>query len=376
MPTFSRRYWTVWSATLIFFAAFYTLLIPLPLYMDSVGIPDWQIGLILGAFGIASLIGRPLAGSLSDSLGSKPVILFGTASLLVGAVGVTQTAWPPALFGLRILQAAGYVAFTTASTALIAQLAPVARRGAAIALFGAAANVSITLTPAAVSAGLGLLTLQGAFWLCGGLALLAGVVVWTAIPQETGEQRRRLSILETLTPPAPLRTAMLTTAIFGVSFGSFFAFLPLLAERRGLEPAGLAFTVYGGSIILTRLLTANLLDRPNRAQVLAPSLLVTAVGLTGFAFADNMPLLLASAAVMAAGSGIAHPALIALCVDRMPDTERGRATASFYLAFDLGIGMGNWLLGPVLGWLGLMGMYLLAAGIALVGVVTARWVGR
>ena len=374
MPTFSHRYWTVWSATLIFFAAFYTLLVPLPLYLDGIGLPDWQIGLILGAFGIASLIGRPLAGALSDSLGSKPVILFGTASLLVGALGVTQTAWPPALFGLRILQAAGYVAFTTASTALIANLAPLARRGAAIALFGAAANVAITLTPAIVSAGLETLTLQGAFWLCGGLALVAGAVVWRAIPGEKTEQRRRLGIVETLTPPLPLRAAMLTTAIFGISFGAFFTFLPLLAQRRGLQPAGLAFTVYGASIILTRLLTANLLDRPDRTQILAPSLLVTSIGLAGFAFAGNMPLLLTSAAVMAAGSGIAHPALIALCVDRMPDSERGRATASFYLAFDLGIGMGNWLLGPVLGSFGLVGMYLLAAGISLLGVATTQWV--
>ncbi len=372
MPTFSRRYWTVWSATLIFFVAFYTLLVPLPLYLDAAALPDWQIGLILGAFGIASLVGRPLAGALSDSLGSKPVILCGTACLLVGALGVTQTVWPPALFGLRILQAAGYVAFTTASTALIANLAPVARRGAAIALFGAAANVAITLTPAAVSAGLGVLTVRGAFWLCGGLALLAGVVVWAAIPNEKLGRGRRLGIAEVLTPPARLRPAMLTTALFGVSFGAFYAFLPLLAERRGFAPVGLAYTVYGASIILTRLLTANLLDRPDRTQVLAPSLLVATFGLAGFAFADSWFLLLASAALMAAGSGVAHPALIALCVDRMPDSEHGRATASFYLAFDLGIGMGNWLLGPVLGSWGLTGMYLLAAGISLAGVMTVR----
>lgn len=369
MPTFTRRYWTVWAATLIFFGAFYTLLVPLPLYLDHIELPDWQIGLILGAFGIASLVGRPLAGSLSDSLGSKPVILFGTASLLVGAVGVTQAEWPVALFLLRILQAAGYVAFTTASTALIAQLAPLARRGAAIALFGAAANVSITITPAAVSAGLDALTLRGAFWLCGGLALVAGLVVWGAIPNERAGQRR-LGFVEIITPPPALRTAMLTTSLFGIAFGAFYAFLPLLAERRGLEPVGLAYTVYGGSIILTRILTANLLDRPDRTQVVAPTLLITALALVGFAFADNWPLLLLSAALMAAGSGVSHPALIALCVDRMPDSERGRATASFYLAFDLGIGMGNWLLGPVLGGFGLTGMYLLAAGLSLAGMAT------
>ena len=44
----SRAYWTAWVATVVFFAGFYTLLVPLPRYLEAVGLPDWQIGLILG----------------------------------------------------------------------------------------------------------------------------------------------------------------------------------------------------------------------------------------------------------------------------------------------------------------------------------------
>ncbi|MDE0080384.1 MAG: MFS transporter [Caldilineaceae bacterium] len=93
------RYWTVWSSALLFFAAFYALLVPIPLYLEAAGLPDWQIGLVLGAFGIASLVGRPLTGALCDSLGSRPVILFGTAALAVGAAAMSFTANPVLLFG-------------------------------------------------------------------------------------------------------------------------------------------------------------------------------------------------------------------------------------------------------------------------------------
>ena len=146
------RYWTVWSATLLFFGAFYALLVPPPLYLEAVELPDWQIGFVLGAFGVASWFGRPLAGAVNDGLGSRPVILFGTDSLAAGAMLMSFTGSPALLFGLRILQARGYVTFTTAATALVADLSPAARRGAALALFGVAANVAITLTPAVVSA--------------------------------------------------------------------------------------------------------------------------------------------------------------------------------------------------------------------------------
>jgi len=164
---------------------------------------------------------------------------------------------------------------------------------------------------------------------------------------------------------------MLTTALFGVSFGALFAFLPLLAERRALASTGAAYAVYGVSIIATRILTGRLLDRPNRGRVLPPALIINAAGLAGLAVAADMPLLAGSAALMGIGSGICHPALIAICVDRMPSAQRGRATAGFYLAFDLGIGLGSWLLGLVLDGVGLSGLYFAAALVSVVAAVSA-----
>ncbi|MDE0462290.1 MAG: MFS transporter [Caldilineaceae bacterium] len=400
------RYWTVWTAALLFFAAFYALLVPIPLYLEAEGLPDWQIGLVLGAFGVASLVGRPLTGAVSDSLGSRPVILFGTVALAAGAVLMSFTSNPALLFLLRVLQAAGYVTFTTAATALVADLAEPERRGAALALFGAAANVAITLTPAAVSAGLDLLTPQfacptapcpawctqaleaastvedscplwgrgighSAFFLSSGLSLLACALVWWVIPRATTPAVPVFRPAQLVSLPKPLRGPMLTTALFGISFGALFAFLPLLAERRELASVGAAYTVYGVAIIATRILTGRLLDRVNRGQVLLPALVVNAIGLAGLAASADTLLLAGSAVLMGIGSGISHPALIAICVDRMPPAQRGRATAGFYLAFDLGIGAGSWLLGLVLDGFGLTGLYIAASVVSVIGALTA-----
>src|SRR5579864_4570734 len=100
-------YWLAWFATLTFFGGFYALLVPLPRYLLAIGLPDWQIGLVLGTFGIASLLGRPLAGIATDRFGSRPVLLSGAASLAVGALGVPATTNLPLLLALRLLQAAG-----------------------------------------------------------------------------------------------------------------------------------------------------------------------------------------------------------------------------------------------------------------------------
>ena len=400
------RYWAVWSAALLFFAAFYALLVPIPLYLGAAGLPDWQIGLVLGSFGVASLVGRPLTGAVSDRLGSRPVILFGTVALAAGAALMSFTSNPVLLFGLRVLQAAGYVTFTTAATALVADLAEPQRRGAALALFGAAANVAITLTPAAVSAGLDVLTPQfscptspcptwctqtvepsgaidipcplwgrgighSAFFLSSVLSMLACTLVWWVIPQADRRPSGGFRPSQLVSLPSPIRGPMLTTVLFGISFGALFAFLPLLAERRELASVGAAYAVYGVSIIATRILTGRLLDRVNRGRVLLPALIVNAIGLAGLAAASGMPLLVGSAALMGIGSGISHPALIAICVDRMPSAQRGRATAGFYLAFDLGIGVGSWLLGLVLNGMGLTGLYIAASVVSVISAFTA-----
>jgi MFS family permease len=62
-------YWPTWAATLVFFFAFYALLVPLPLHLAGAGLAGWQVGFVLGAFSVASLVLRPVAGALADGWG-------------------------------------------------------------------------------------------------------------------------------------------------------------------------------------------------------------------------------------------------------------------------------------------------------------------
>jgi predicted MFS family arabinose efflux permease len=360
-----RAYWTTWVATLIFFAGFYTLLVPLPRYLTQIGLPDWQIGLILGAFGVASLFLRTVAGVGVDRWGSRHVMLVGAAGLVVGAVCVVLTANPVVLFGLRLLQAVGYVAFTTAGTALIIELTPEEERGRRLAIFGAAANVAITLTPAAATALLTLVPLEAGFWLTGLLALIGGALA-TLI---AGPRRRRRTVRDWRQGwrfPRQLWLPMTTASLFGAGFAAFFLFAPILSERRDVTP-GLLYTVYGIGIIATRIVGSRWLDRVGTGQTLLLSAVLLGSGL-GIAALGASPLTLGLAALLiAAGSGLFHPILIAHHARLLPD-EPGQATAGFYLGFDLGIGLGSWLLGAVLDVAGLTWLFVTAAVLVLATV--------
>jgi MFS family permease len=170
------EYWRTWIAALLFFGGFYALIVPFPLYLAACHFADWQIGTILGAFGVAALVGRPLAGMCANAWGRQPLLLLSAMALIVGAGGVPFTKAAAPLFALRIVQAVGYVAFTTAATARVSDLAEPNKKGSALALFGVSANLAITITPMLVNAALDTLTVRGAYGVSAGLAALAGLL--------------------------------------------------------------------------------------------------------------------------------------------------------------------------------------------------------
>jgi predicted MFS family arabinose efflux permease len=357
-PGRSRAYWTAWVATLIFFAGFYSLLVPLPRYLAEIGLPDWQIGMILGAFGVASLLWRTIAGVGVDRWGARRVMMLGSVSLIVGAVCVILTANPLMLGFLRLLQAAGYVAFTTAGTALIIQLTPEEERGRRLAIFGAAANVAITLAPAAATALLDVLPLASGFWITGLLALIGGLLAATiaAPPRAAGPVR---DWRQGWRFPRVLWLPMLTAGLFGAGFAAFFLFAPILSERRDVPP-GLLYTVYGIGIIATRIVGSGWLDRVGFGRTLLLSAILLGSGLALAAVGTTSLWLAVAAVIIATGSGLFHPVLIALHARLLPGAP-GQATAGFYLGFDLGIGLGSWLLGAILDLAGLTWLFLTAA---------------
>ena len=172
---------------------------------------------------------------------------------------------------------------------------------------------------------------------------------------------------------------MATASLFGAGFAAFFLFAPILSERRGVAP-GLLYTVYGIGIIATRIVGSRWLDRVGTRQTLLLSAALLGSGLALAAFAGTPFWLGLAALVIASGSGLFHPVLIAHHARLLPD-EPGQATAGFYLGFDLGIGLGSWLLGAVLDlagltWLFLTATLLILATVPLLPTLSPRFSGK
>jgi MFS family permease len=115
------------------------------------------------------------------------------------------------------------------------------------------------------------------------------------------------------------------------------------------------------SEFLIRFVSGRIFDTKGRFWVLFPSAVLCIIGCVLLYFTDSTAMLMISGIFYGAGLGAMFPALQAWVIDRVEPHRRGVATATFYNAFDLGIGFGAIVLGFVVTWTDYATMYLVSS---------------
>ena len=157
-------------------------------------------------------------------------------------------------------------------------------------------------------------------------------------------------------------------AVLAVTYGSILTFLPLFALQQGIVNPGLFFTAYGLTVIAVQILAGRVSDWVGRVRVIVPAMVLLALAFPVLASVQSLPLLLGVAVLYGLGFGGARVNLNALMVDRVPTSIRGMAMSIGYGSFDLGIGLGSYLLGWVAQIWGYQVMYGSVGVVCLLGV--------
>lgn len=138
------------------------------------------IGLAISVYGLTQAILQIPFGLMSDRFGRKKIIVIG---LILFAAGSVVAALSTTIYGVligRAIQGGGAIA--AAIMALVADLTQEVHRTKAMATIGASIGISfgvaITLGPIVAS----YIGISGIFWMTGGLALLAILVVLFVVP--------------------------------------------------------------------------------------------------------------------------------------------------------------------------------------------------
>ena len=151
----------------------------LALYAASLGVPAWQIGIILGVQLVSIVFAKPLMGRLSDRIGRRRVILPGLA---LGAISVALLPWVSEFFGLATLSLVfglGFATVTSSTSALVADLTRNGRFGASMGVLRTVMDVGQSIGPVLTGWMVAIAGYASAFNLLAAILLAAAVLLGT-----------------------------------------------------------------------------------------------------------------------------------------------------------------------------------------------------
>lgn len=338
---FTRPFALLVAATAVLFFGFYFLIPVLPPYAASRGATKGEVGIVVGLASVTAVATRALSARALDRKGRRPFALLGLGLFAAASALLPLASALAPLLAVRALQGVAWGLATTAISSLVADIAPAARRGEAIGVWGLAPTVAMAVGPLAGGV---LVRLGGPAAAFLGTALLFVAAFGLMLP--VAEPRHPAGVRARTTFP---RGALLPCGVLflsSLSYGAIIAFVPV---ELGSEPGktGAWFAVYAVSILLVRPLAGRLSDVHGRRAVAVPGLLVGAAGVALTGFAHGTPLLAVAAALYGVGiAGLSFPAITAWTIDRAGEA-RGTAMAAFYGSYDLAIALGAAALGPV-----------------------------
>ena len=328
-----------------------TLPTPLyPLFERRYSFGELMVTVIFAVYAFGVIAGLLAFGNVSDEIGRKPVLMLGLAFSAASAFLFVFARSLAPIFAGRVVSGFSAGIFTGTATAALVDLAPGGRRRLAsfVAVIVNLGGLGWGTLLAGLLADYCTSPLRLPFIV--DLGLLVPAVLGLLATPETVARRAFRFRLQRLRVPAEVRGVFIRGAAAG--FGSFAVagvfssvapvFLGTILGRTSHALAGaVVFILFSGSIV-GQLLVSRLSDR--RALVTGCGLLAVGVGLLALALGiESLAALLAAAAVVGLGQGLAIGAGLAAINQRAPVEQRGETASSFFVVMYVGLSL------PVIG---------------------------
>ncbi len=385
-PRLSASSNTLQIITVVFFTfiSFFCVGLPiavLPGYVhDDMGYGSVMAGIVISTQYLATLLSRPMSGSLADRLGAKRAVMYGMACCgLSGVLTFLSTSlaqFPMTslllLLGGRVLLGIGQGLVGTGSISWGVGLVGAENMARVISFNGIASYGAV-----AIGAPLGVVMVDSlGLWSIGGLiALLCAIALLLAWPKRPSPivQGERLPFSNVFLRIAPNGTAL---ALGSIGFGALATFITLYYASVGWEGAAYCLTAFGCAFIGARLLFVGTIKHLGGYRVAIVCLAVESLGLFLLWAATSPWLALAGAALTGFGLSLVYPALGVEAVTRIPAASRSSALGAYAVFFDLALGIAGPLMGAIAGETGFAAIFLVAALMALTGMLLSLWLLR
>ncbi len=327
----------------LFFSASYNMLIPeLPAYLTGLGGAEY-IGFIIALFTLTAGLSRPFSGKLTDTIGRRPVMLFGAMVCLVCGFLYPILTTVTGFLLLRLVHGFSTGFTPTATSTYVSDIVPKERLGEAMGIQGIAFSTGLALGPALGSLIKMHFSYTVLFWSSSAMALLALGLMFYLGETLSEKKRFKMKSLRISKNEIIAREAIpagIVTLLSYLAFGVVLTLIPDWSEYVGLANKGTFFIVFTVSSLMVRFVAGSFSDRYGRVVVIVSGLILLAVSTFLIGYLPTSNGLMISATLYGLAMGILSPAINAWTIDLSNPKEKGKAIATMYIALEAGIGFG------------------------------------
>lgn len=322
----------------------------------SLGASTSTAGLVSSIFIIGTLFGRLGGGRVIGEWGSKKTLFYGLLLFAVSTILYFAAVNLPLLMVNRLFQGIALGLASTATGTIIAQILPPERRGEGIGYYSLSAILATAIGPF-----VGILLTQTfsdfrmIFAVDSVLAVIC-FMLYFIVTVPDAPRKVTVKVGFKLSNFIEMRALpiSLVALVIGFAYSGVMSFMTFYAKELDLVSAGsYFFIVYAIVVLMTRPFTGKLLDARGANIVVYPCLVIFIIGMYAFSSATSSFVFLVAAACIGIGYGNFNSVAQAIAIKVTPNERLGLATSTYFILYDLGLGVGPFFLGffvPVLGY--------------------------
>ncbi|MER2108861.1 MAG: MFS transporter [Solibacillus sp.] len=352
-PIWTKDFIIVSVINFISILTFFLLMVTIASYsVETYHVSTSIAGLVSSIFIIGTLLGRLGAGRYIATIGPQRMLLIGLVAFFV-TTSLYLLQWGVGfLLAIRLLQGIAVGTIGTATGTIVAYILPASRKGEGIGYFSLSAILATAIGP---FIGMFFMKLDNGFDLIFytnvalSLVILIGyffVKISITMKAPTAAEEK-LSLLEKFIEPKAVPISFVALLV-GFAYSGVMSFITFYAEEIHLvDTASYFFLAYAVIVVLSRPYTGKLMDMRGPNLIVYPCLAIFAIGMVLFSQATAGWMLLLAAACFGLGYGNFNSIAQTIAVKSTEPHRFGLATSTYFILYDLGLGIGPFILGMI-----------------------------
>lgn len=359
---FNRNFTVATLTNFLVMLSYYQTFVTTTLYASQVyGASLSVAGSTLGAIIIGCLFGRFLSGNLISTLGSRMILVGGVLCFTICTALPLVINSLPLLFVQRFATGFFMGMTGTATGSIMAFCIPYEVQGLGVSIFSLSTALSLALGPfigLSVQHNLGnemLLFDQSALCLAALLCtfcLKSGGAVQTV--------HKSLWKLSNYLDVRVMKFAMVAL-LMALGYGVIASFLATYAKEEDMtEVASVFFFLQAAVTIVTRPISGRWFDRFGENLIVYPCIFLSSLALVLIGIGTHPAFILAAGVLQGLGFGNFQSSGQALALHLVRKYRFPQATSTFFIFFDLGMGVSPYIFGLVAAFSGMGTMFVIA----------------